>query len=39
MNDILKDIMSEKFTWREIWLFGVIAPAGLVLLAVIASAF
>lgn len=38
MNDILKDIMNERFTWREYWLFGVLAPAALVLLAVIASA-
>lgn len=39
MNDIIKDIMSENFTWREFWKYGVFAPALFILLVVIASAF
>ena len=37
MNDIIKDILSEKFTRRQYVVYGIVAPLVLVLLCGLAG--
>lgn len=37
MNDIIKDFKDEKFTMRDFVLYGIIAPAALIMVCVLAS--
>ena len=37
MNDIIKDLMNEDYTMRDVVLYGIVAPAALVLVCVLAS--
>lgn len=37
MNDIIKDLMSEDYTMRDVVLYGIVAPAALVLVCVLLS--
>ena len=39
MNDIIKDFMSEGFTKQELVKYGIVAPAVLVALCLLASVF
>ena len=38
MNDIIKDYMKESFTLREWLVYGVIAPAALIIICLLAGA-
>lgn len=37
MNDIIKDLLSEKFTRRQYVVYGIVAPLVLVLLCGLAG--
>lgn len=38
MRELFADIMSEKFTMREVVLYGIVAPVVLIIVCLLAGA-